>query len=419
MFNGINNYSENNQFGLITRLGQLNITYYGILVVLGFVLAVIVAAIKLKHFYKVSYDPMLVFAVIAFPLGIVGASIWSYWIGNSNAWYSGFSGSGGLAIQGGVFVSTLFGLVFFPLILAKTKYRIRVRFSANSETEVIKRISTWVYFDAIIPVVLIGQALGRWGNFFNYEVFGGMVSSQSYQQVQGLIRVGDYSNVPLNWLRMLMPGVWQNMWIANNVFNTGTFAAPSADWASAARLHHPLFLYESFFNVIIFALIYFLPHLIKWFRTGLIGGLAIIYTGIFRSITEPLRYRVGGSGFSFNQSIVLSALFIVIGILVIVFAYVSSMKVFKFVAWYEFGFDALKRKWYAHPRLRDWSLRLAVVVDNILKTNINSKFSHDIKRLQKVAQVQLYDYVINEQQTKYRGEGWFHFRGKPQFWMNA
>lgn len=74
-FHGINDHSVTDRFGIITYLGSLPITYYGIFAVLGFILVMIITSIKLRRFYQVSYDPAMIYGVIVFPLGIFAASI--------------------------------------------------------------------------------------------------------------------------------------------------------------------------------------------------------------------------------------------------------------------------------------------------------------------------------------------------------
>ncbi|MDQ0513569.1 phosphatidylglycerol:prolipoprotein diacylglycerol transferase [Mycoplasmoides fastidiosum] len=404
MFHGINDINLDNRFGTLFHIGRLPVTLYGFLVVLGFIIAVIFCAIKLSKFYKVSYDPLLKFAVVAFPIGIVFASIWSYAIGNSNAWYAGFTGNGGLAIQGGVVASTLLGLFWFPLSMRNPKYWVNVPLGKQAEAEAVRRVSTWIFFDAIVPVVLIGQAVGRWGNFFNYEVFGQAVGNLTYAQALEAIKTGNTEILPLNWLRHAMPGVWTNMWIAS-IPNPGGAANPDPAWMNAARFHQPLFLYESFFNVIFFTLIYSgFINMIPKFKAGMIGGLAITYTGLFRVATERLRFSAGGTSFSFNQSFVLSILLVVLGTLIISYAFlVAGNRKIRHVHWFGYSADWMKIQAYQLPWFRDLALKYGHFQDNFLKTSLTTKISQDIQRLKSLDTVRLTDYVLTPSQTKFYG----------------
>lgn len=82
--------------------------------------------------------------------------------------------------------------------MRKSKYWVNVPLGKNTEVEAVKRVSSWVYYDAIIPAVIFGQGLGRWGNFFNYEVFGNQITSLNYQQAITNINNGNTSDIPMN-----------------------------------------------------------------------------------------------------------------------------------------------------------------------------------------------------------------------------
>ena len=100
--------------------------------------------------------------LIAFPAGILGARLF-YVIGNWNVefvsrmadgdWWAPFAiWEGGLTILGGALTGIVVGVAWF---LWRNK-----------------GYSIWIAVDIIIPTILIAQAVGRWGNFFNCEVHG-------------------------------------------------------------------------------------------------------------------------------------------------------------------------------------------------------------------------------------------------------
>ena len=64
----------------------------------------------------------------------------------------------GLSIHGGILVGAGAGFIFYHF--ESKRYL----------------ISKWVYCDAIFPAIFLGQAVGRWGNFFNHELFGPKIS---------------------------------------------------------------------------------------------------------------------------------------------------------------------------------------------------------------------------------------------------
>ncbi|WP_381415251.1 prolipoprotein diacylglyceryl transferase [Spiroplasma endosymbiont of Anurida maritima] len=125
----------------------------------------------------------------------------------------------GLSIHGGVIVGVLVGCLIFYFVSKKTK------------------VSLWVYMDCIIPNILLGQVIGRWGNFFNHEVLGAVV---------------DYDS--LRWL----PAI-----IRDNAFE---MIGSSPEMIGGEIVYrHPIFLYESFFSFVLWVSITFgLPN-IKYF----------------------------------------------------------------------------------------------------------------------------------------------------------
>lgn len=138
----------------------INISFYGILIATGFIVAFFVAT-KLAKFKGYSKELPYNMLLIIFPLAIVGARLY----------YVAFSGTswtfleilqvwnGGLAIYGGVIASAL-GIVVYALITKK---------------------NILALFDLAVPCLIIGQAIGRWGNFLNQEAYGSLISNASLQ----------------------------------------------------------------------------------------------------------------------------------------------------------------------------------------------------------------------------------------------
>lgn len=129
-------------------------------------------------------------------LGLLGARLW-YVLNHTDTIKSFIDviavWQGGLAIQGGVTTGLIVGLIIF--YRASKKYQ----------------ISMWVYLDCILPNILLGQAIGRWGNFFNQEILGADVGQ---------------------------PFLWLPSWINDHLHY------PDESIGSLVY-RHPLFLYES------------------------------------------------------------------------------------------------------------------------------------------------------------------------------
>jgi phosphatidylglycerol---prolipoprotein diacylglyceryl transferase len=140
---------------------------------------------------------------------------------------------GGIAIHGALIGGTLAALIFAR----------------------IKRVSFWQLADLATPAVILGQAIGRWGNFFNSEAFG---------------RPTD-----LPWKLYIPEKI--------SVSGRNLFLRP-AQFADVAY-YHPTFLYESLWNLAVFGLLLFL------FFRGIRGSLKLRLGAI--ACTYCLCYSLG------------------------------------------------------------------------------------------------------------------------------
>ena len=130
------------------------IRWYGILIAFAFMLAILIAYRRAPKF-GIKSDYVLDFAIWLMPLSIIGAR--AYYVIFSWDQYAGDIGkildirSGGLAIHGGLIVGVITACIFCR----------------------VKKIEMLDLCDLIFPEVALGQAIGRWGNFFNSEAHGG------------------------------------------------------------------------------------------------------------------------------------------------------------------------------------------------------------------------------------------------------
>ncbi|MFD3156272.1 prolipoprotein diacylglyceryl transferase [Haloimpatiens sp. FM7330] len=175
----------------------IDIRWYGILIAIGIVVAIFIAGYSCKV-KGISYDKMLDLVIICLPIGILGARLyyvifnWSDYNGNIRQMLN--IRGGGLAIHGGVIASLCVAFIYTR----------------------IKKVSFMKYADAAVPSIILAQAIGRWGNFFNGEAHGGIVSYEFIKHFPEFIQKGMYIN--------------------------GTY-------------YHPTFLYESVWNVIVFIIL--------------------------------------------------------------------------------------------------------------------------------------------------------------------
>jgi phosphatidylglycerol---prolipoprotein diacylglyceryl transferase len=233
-----------------------HIYFYGILITLGVVAAAFLGQAEAKRRgINTDYIWDLLFWVVL--AGIVGARVWHVFTpppsmvaqGITTKWYFMHPldminiRNGGLGIPGAIIGGAIALWVF----------------CRN------KKISFLELADTVIPGVALAQAIGRWGNFFNQEVYG------------------KPTNLP--WKIYIDP--------AHRVQGYEQFS-----------YYHPLFLYESLWNLLNMAMLFFLARRFeKWLKPGDLFYIYMIMYAIGRFSLEFLRLdasQVGG--INFNQT---------------------------------------------------------------------------------------------------------------------
>jgi len=268
-------------------IGDIQIYWYAIMILIGALTAYItIREIVGKAGY--SKDMIDTLFLVCFPVGIIGARIWwciadaSSPIYNGNFWgiFTDFR-NGGLAIQGGVVAGVLCGI----LILKRHYKGVPISFIA----------------DSAVPNILIAQAIGRWGNFFNQEVYGECVDKSA-----------------LSWLPQF---------IQDQMAGGGSIAC------SLEQAAVPLFLYEAFFNFIGWVLIVFVLRIFwkKGRKGGDLTAMYFLWYGIVRMIMEPFRnsefiMNASGTASKLTISVIVAIVFIVCAILYMVLIRVIKIK---------------------------------------------------------------------------------------------
>ena len=132
----------------------LEVRWYGILIGLGFMLGILISYLRAPKM-NIKPDHVLDFCIFMIPFSIIGARIyyviseWDYYAGDIKKMLD--IRAGGLAIHGGLIV----GIIVCILVCRYHK------------------IKVFDMLDLMFPQVALGQAIGRWGNFFNSEAHGG------------------------------------------------------------------------------------------------------------------------------------------------------------------------------------------------------------------------------------------------------
>ena len=240
-------------------IGNITIRLYSLCILLGVICAYIIIMSESKK-QKINTDIMfniLFYGIIA---GIIGARLYyvifnfDYYVYHLDeiikVWH------GGLAIHGGI----IGGVIVVYLYSKK------------------KNISFLKLSDIILPGVLVAQGIGRWGNFFNQEAYGMMVSKEILQ-------------------KLLVPNfVIKGMYINESYYL-------------------PTFYFESIFCILGFIIILLLRKKIK--NTGFVTAFYLIWYGVLRFIIEYFRTD---SLMLFNAKVamIVSGLMVILGILLLV-----------------------------------------------------------------------------------------------------
>ncbi|MBR0427622.1 MAG: prolipoprotein diacylglyceryl transferase [Clostridia bacterium] len=220
-FEGLGIYLKLNKVAI--SLFGIDIYWYAIFIVIAFILAILLCK-KNEGKYNIKFDDVLELLLFVIPISIISARLYfilfklDYYIQNPNEILD--IRNGGLAIYGGII-----GAILTIVLFCKKK-----------------NINILDMCDYIAPYLPLGQAIGRWGNFFNSEAHG--IETNSLFRM-GIMEKGNYIQV------------------------------------------HPTFLYESICTFIIFVILF-----AKKDKRKYAGQLTYIYFflyGIIRAFIEGLR----------------------------------------------------------------------------------------------------------------------------------
>ena len=214
-------------------LGPITITWYAIFIISAIIIGIL---LSLKEIEKHGIDKSLFYDIVFYLIifGFLGARTWyvlfnlDYYLQNPAEIIAIWNG--GLAIHGAIVAGGLYlwhvskklGLDFFNL------------------TDI-----------AVVPIIL-GQAIGRWGNFMNQEAHGPETTKEF---LENTLHLPDF--------------------IVNGMNIDGVY-------------YHPTFLYESIWNFIGFIIILIMRKKYR-FKYGTITGFYLIWYGFIRTIIEQLR----------------------------------------------------------------------------------------------------------------------------------
>ena len=221
--------------------GNFEIRWYGILIAIALLLGILISYFLAKYRGQRA-DEAINFTPFAVIFGVIGARLlhvvvnWSYYSGNLLSIFE--LRKGGLAIQG-----VMIGGVLALIVFCK-----------------VRKLNFWMWADILAPALVFGQAVGRWGNFFNQEAFGLPTSLPWGIYIDPINRPVAYSN---------------------------------------ADYFHPTFFYEFLANLVLCGLLLLIHRMYKKrpgkFPEGLIFCAYLGIYAVYRTIIEA--YRVDSSFF--------------------------------------------------------------------------------------------------------------------------
>jgi phosphatidylglycerol:prolipoprotein diacylglycerol transferase len=239
------------------NLFGLSVNWYGIIIAFATLLAIILCSKEAKRI-GLNPDSIIDLALLCIPIAIVFARIY-YIVFEWDTFYTGsFVGflknavnirSGGLAIYGAV----IGGLI---AVFIYSRW---------------KKIAFWKLVDIVAPSLILAQGLGRWGNFFNQEAYGNIISSPAWQ-----------------------------------FFPLAVFIPATGNW------HMATFFYESIWCILAFFVLFWFQRRSK--KNGNVFALYLVLYGFERMIVEGWRMDSLWWG-SFRVSQVLSGVMFAAGLI--------------------------------------------------------------------------------------------------------
>jgi len=243
---------------------DLNIHAYAVCILLGIVAAGILTNYRLT---RRGAEPGVVLDIIiwAVPLGIVGARIFHVLTHPDDYFYAGADLLKVLYVwEGGI-------AIFGSLIGGAIGAWIGCKFSG---------IRFWTFADAVAPALLLAQAFGRFGNWFNHELFG----------------------LPTN-----LPWGLE--------IETSNPAYPAG--LPEGTLFHPTFLYEIIWNLVGFALILIIERKMR-LQWGKVLGLYLVWYGLGRTVFESIRIDPSEVFFGLRSNVWAAIFAVALGIVILV-----------------------------------------------------------------------------------------------------
>ncbi len=288
-------------FGVLFHIGPINFSIYGFLVLAGLLLCFVFIYIEWKYKGHSTFHLGMIFGIAAI-VGVFAAKWW-YLIFNPSefhSFYDLFALSGGRSILGsiviGTFVVWLYSKFFIPEI-------------------------EWAeIFSIMVPNILIGQALARWGNFYDYNVYGQPIGESFTYIFSPELQKNIFDNwgitIPISEITIYYQK--DALGFLPDYISSGMLIWDKESLTLAYRT--PLFLYESLATFVAWILITFYMKRMNYFKDGTHGAMYFIFYGLIRSSMElfrdPAYIMTWGN---FPTSFYLSLLILLSGIIMFIY----------------------------------------------------------------------------------------------------
>lgn len=213
------------------QAGPFTVRWYGVSIALAFGIGLMLAYYHTQRRH-VDPDKFINLMILLIPSAIIGARL--YYVLFNLTYYLAYpreifaTWHGGLAIHGGII-----GGLIATIIYIRKEHSLKF----------------WAVADVIAPSLVLGQAIGRWGNFFNQEVHGGPVSYAFISKFPAFIQHGMYID---------------------------------------GQYYHPTFLYESLWDLLVFVFLFWLIRK-KTLPDGIVFLSYVMLYSIGRFLIEGIR----------------------------------------------------------------------------------------------------------------------------------
>ncbi len=259
------------------QIGKITIYWYGFLIAIGAILAYMVCFFITKKIIKkpilfLNFEDLIFYLII---FGIIGARI--YHVLAQLPYYAKhplevfYIWEGGLGIFGAIIAGIL--VIYF--------------YAKKSSVFERKSKAILTLTDILAPGVVLAQAIGRWGNYFNSELFG-KPTSLSW-------------GIPIPFLKR--PDIY-----------------------SSFQYFHPTFLYESLWNLSIFVVLLVLAFFFIKKRSGIVTGFYLIFYPLGRFLIEFIRIDYQPKVFGLRMAQIFCIVSILIGIWLLIKSKKLSIK---------------------------------------------------------------------------------------------